>query len=137
MDEAEMRRRLGETRIARLATVGPLGAPHIVPITFVLTGDEIFFAVDHKPKRTTNLQRLRNIAANPVVAVLVDHYEEDWTRLWWVRADGAARVLEAGAAAERAIDSLAGRYPQYAASRPGGPVVAIYITRLSGWSYTR
>jgi PPOX class probable F420-dependent enzyme len=136
MDESEMRRRLGEARVARLATTGREGRPHIVPITFVLAGDEILFAVDQKPKRTTDLQRLRNITATPSVAVLADHYEDDWKRLWWVRADGSARVLEAGDAAERAIDALARRYPQYAASRPIGPVVAIHIERLSGWSAT-
>ena len=134
MDEAEIRRRFGEARVARLATTGREGRPHIVPITFVLVGEEIFFAVDHKPKRTTDLQRLRNIAANPSVSVLADHYDEDWTRLWWVRADGSARVMERGDAGGRAIDALAGRYPQYAANRPSGPVVAIRIERLSGWS---
>jgi len=95
---------------------------------------EIFFAVDHKPKRSSDLQRLRNIAMNPDVAVLADHYEEDWDRLWWVRVDGRARVLDAGDAAERALDALSARYPQYRRTRPTGPVVSIHITRLSGWS---
>ena len=132
--EAVIRRRLGESRVARLATVGVHGKPHVVPVCFVLDGDTIFSAVDHKPKRTSGLQRLRNIAANPSVAVLADHYEEDWRTLWWVRADGMARVLVPGAEAERAIDMLVHRYPQYMRQRPGGPVVAITITRLSGWS---
>ncbi len=129
-----MRRRLGEARVARLATIGSEGRPHIVPVSFILAGDEIFFAVDHKPKRTTDLQRLRNIAANPSVAVLVDNYEEDWARLWWVRADGRALVIAGGDAAERAVDALVGRYPQYARERPSGPAVSIHIERLSGWS---
>ncbi len=129
-----MRLRLGEARVARLATIGPEGRPHLVPICFVLAGDEIFFAVDHKPKRTTDLQRLRNIAAHPAVAILADHYEEDWTRIWWVRADGVARVIESTGDAERAIDALAARYPQYTRDRPSGPAVAIRIERLSGWS---
>ena len=137
MDEAEIRRRLGEARVARLATIGSGGRAHIVPICFVLDVDDIYFAVDHKPKRTSDLQRLRNIASNAGVAVLVDHYEEDWTRLWWARADGSARVLPAGAATEHAIDLLATRYEQYAANRPRGPAVAIRIERLSGWSATR
>lgn len=131
-----MRRRLGEARVARLATIGPQGRPHLVPITFVLAADEIYFAVDQKPKRTTDLQRLRNIAANPSVAVLVDHYEDDWTRIWWVRADGKARVIEPVDAAARAIDALVARYPQYAHSRPAGPAVSIRIERLSGWAAT-
>jgi PPOX class probable F420-dependent enzyme len=134
MDETEMRRRLGEARVARLATIGPEGRPHLVPITFVLAGDEIYFAVDQKPKRTTDLQRLRNIAANPSAAVLADHYEDDWTLIWWVRADGKARVIESTEAAERAIDALVARHPQYARSRPAGPAVSIRIERLSGWA---
>ena len=130
----EIRRRLGEARVAHLATTGADGKPHIVPICFVLTAGEIFFAVDHKPKRTTDLQRLRNIAANPNVAVLADHYEEDWGRIWWVRIDGRARVLDAGDAAERAVEALSARYQQYRRVRPSGPVVSIHIDRLSGWS---
>ena len=129
-----MRRRFGSARVARLATVGGGGRAHVVPICFLLAGDEILFAIDRKPKRGPDLQRLRNIAANPSVSVLADHYEEDWTRLWWVRADGRARVLDAGDMAERAIDALTVRYPQYASARPGGPVVSIRIERLSGWS---
>jgi len=134
VDETEIRRRLGEARVAHLATTSPDGKPHIVPICFVLLGGEVFFAVDHKPKSTTDLQRLRNIATHPDVAVLADHYEEDWARIWWVRIDGRARVLDAGEAAEHAIDVLSSRYPQYRRARPIGPVVSIQIERLSGWS---
>ena len=118
--------------MARLATVGI--KPHIVPICFALDGDTIYLAVDRKPKRTTELQRLRNIATNPSVAVLVDHYEDDWTRLWWVRVDGTARILDAGDESVRALTLLAARYPQYQDQRPDGPVVAIRIDRLTGWS---
>jgi PPOX class probable F420-dependent enzyme len=134
MDATAMRKRLAEARVAHLATVGPAGRPHIVPITFVLDGDAIYFAVDSKPKRTTDLQRLRNIAANPAVAVLVDHYDEDWSRLWWVRVDGTARVLPDATAADAEIDRLVDRYAQYRRSRPSGPVVEISIDRMSGWS---
>ena len=134
MDEAEIRRRLAESRVARLATTGADGRPHIVPICFALIAGEIFFAVDYKPKRTTDLQRLRNIAARPDVSVLVDHYEEDWSRIWWVRIDGRARMLEAVDTSEQAIDALSARYPQYRLRRPSGPVVSIRIDRLSGWS---
>ena len=137
MDEAQIRRRLGEVRVAHLATNGSDGRPHIVPICFVVVSGEIFFAVDQKPKRTSDLRRLRNIAANPHVAVLADHYEEDWNRLWWVRVDGRARVLDAAdESSESAIDALAARYPQYRSARPSGPVVSIHIERLSGWSAT-
>jgi len=134
MDATAMRRRIADAKVARLATVGAGGKPHVVPITFAVDGDTIYFAVDAKPKRTTDLKRLRNIAANPSVSVLVDHYEDDWARLWWVRIDGTARLLAEGAQAVRATDLLAARYPQYRRARPGGPVVAISIDRISGWS---
>ena len=129
-----MRERLAAAPLAHLATVGAEGKPHLVPITFAVDGDAIYFAVDAKPKRTTNLRRLRNIAANPSVAVLVDHYDDDWRRLWWVRVDGRALVLAAGPEAERAIDLLAERYVQYRTARPLGPVVAITIDSITGWS---
>ncbi len=96
MDEGDLRRRLADSTVAVLATVTPDGRPHAVPVCFALDGAVIYFAVDHKPKRTTDLQRLRNIAANPAVSLLAEHYEHDWNRLWWVRADGIARVLAAG-----------------------------------------
>src|SRR5579859_3498306 len=134
MDEAEIRRRFYAARVARLATAGTAGRPHIVPICFALAGDAIFFAVDHKPKRTTDLQRLRNITQSPPVCVLVDHYEEDWTRVWWARADGRARVLAAGSETDHAIDLLVARYEQYSAHRPEGPAVEIRVERFSGWS---
>jgi PPOX class probable F420-dependent enzyme len=131
-----MRRRLEESRHARLATADAEGRPHAVPIGFVVERDTIYFAVDAKPKQTVNLKRLRNIAANPQVAVLFDHYEEDWSRLWWVRVDGTARVVSDGDEATRAVDLLVAKYPQYDHARPAGPVVAISIDRVSGWSST-
>ncbi len=134
VEEADARRRLAGSRTARLATVDADGRPHIVPIVFALDGETIYFAVDAKPKMTTNLKRLKNIAANPAVSVLADHYEDDWTKLWWVRADGIARVVTDDSEASRAIDALAKRYPQYVIQRPGGQVVAIHIERLKGWS---
>ena len=137
VDAATCRRRMAGARVARLATVGPDGAPHVVPIVFACDPDRdrVWFAVDHKPKRTTALQRLANIRAEPRVSVLADAYDEDWTRLWWVRTDGTATVLEPGdAGAERGLDLLAAKYPQHAARRPAGPVVAIEVHRWSGWS---
>lgn len=118
--------------VARLATVGP-GGPRIVPITFTLVADRIVTAIDDKPKTTTRLRRLTDIANNPRVAVLVDHYEDDWTRLWWVRADGVAEVLTAGTAFEAGLDQLAAKYPHYRESRPTGPVIAVTVTQWSGW----
>lgn len=123
-------------RVARLATVAADGRPHVVPIVFAVDGDTIYSAVDAKPKRTAALHRLANVAANPEVAVLVDHYDDgDWQRLWWARADGIGRVLDvAEAEAMRAVELLQGRYPQHAAQAPGGPVLAVDVRRWSGWS---
>jgi PPOX class probable F420-dependent enzyme len=134
MDQARALRHLDEAVVAHLATVGGDGNPHLVPVTFAREGDRVYFAVDQKPKRTTNLRRLRNIAAHSAVALLVDHYDDDWRRLWWVRVDGHARVLDAGPESERALDLLSSRYHQYQDQRPGGPAVAITIERLTGWA---
>jgi PPOX class probable F420-dependent enzyme len=134
MDASAARRRLSEARVARLATVGANATPHLAPVVLALDGDTIYFAVDAKPKRTAHLQRLRNIAANPAVCLLVDHYEEDWTRLWWVRVDGTARVVEDADQSNRAIDLLVARYPQYRQARPPGPVVAITVQSITGWA---
>ena len=134
MEEADARRRLAASKVARLATASAEGRPHIVPIVFALDGDTLYFAVDAKPKKTTRLARLKNIAANPAVSVLVDHYEDDWTRLWWVRADGTAHIMADDAEAQRAIDLLANRYEQHPIDRPSGPVVAVHIDRVTGWS---
>ncbi|HEX9099011.1 MAG TPA: TIGR03668 family PPOX class F420-dependent oxidoreductase [Candidatus Dormibacteraeota bacterium] len=134
MDPEELRRRINGAMVARLATAGREGRPHIVPITFALDDETIYFAIDFKPKKTADLQRLRNIEANPSVSVLVDHYEEDWTRLWWVRADGSARIVIDGATFERGIALLTERYAQYRSVRPAGPVVSIAIERMTGWS---
>jgi PPOX class probable F420-dependent enzyme len=129
-----MRRRAAAARVAHLATADAAGRPHLVPVTFALDGDTVYFAVDAKPKRTTDLKRLRNIASNAHVALLVDHYDDDdWTRLWWVRVDGTAHTVE-GAVASRGLDALAAKYGQYRRQPPGGPVVAISIDRISGWS---
>jgi len=134
MDAKAERRRLEEARVARLATADGSGKPHVVPVTFAIEDETVFFAVDAKPKRTTNLKRLRNMAANPSVSLLIDHYEEDWSRLWWVRVDGRARVLTDEAQTQHAVDLLAGKYEQYRKARPSGPVVAVAIERISGWS---
>jgi PPOX class probable F420-dependent enzyme len=124
--------------VARLATVGSGGRPHLVPITFALLDDTtLVTAVDHKPKRTTALLRLANIAANPQVAVLVDHYSDDWEQLWWARADGRARVVEHDqepTLRASALRALAGRYHQYVEHPPTGVLIVIEVERFSGWS---
>jgi PPOX class probable F420-dependent enzyme len=136
MDRRDMERRVASAYVARLATVGADGRPHIVPICFALDEQTLYFAVDSKPKQTTNLKRLRNIAANPAVSVLVDHYEDDWDRLWWVRLDGVARVVTDEGEVKKALRLLAARYSQYRATTPAGPVVAVAIAGMIGWSAT-
>jgi PPOX class probable F420-dependent enzyme len=134
VDEARCRAHLAAARVGRLATVRPDGGPHVVVCCFVVEGDRVWTAVDAKPKSGAPLQRLANVRANPRASLLVDHYEEDWEQLWWVRVDGAAAVLEIGNEEERAIAALTARYPQYARARPPGPVIAIAIERINGWS---
>jgi PPOX class probable F420-dependent enzyme len=136
VEEARARALLSGERVARFGTVAPGGQPHLVPICFVLAGAVIYHAVDHKPKATRRLARLANLAADPRATVLADHYEEDWSALWWVRADGRARVLEDVTTREvaRALDLLAERYAQYREHRPAGPVIALDVERLTGWT---
>jgi PPOX class probable F420-dependent enzyme len=131
-----MRARVEEARVARLATTDPDGRPNLVPICFVVEGDVLYSAVDEKPKRTKRLRRLANILARPSVTVLVDHYEEDWRRLWWVRLRGEARVIEDGPEWERALSLLAGKYEQYRRERPTGAVIAVRVQEWRGWSAT-
>ena len=130
------RERFAAARVARLATADAERRPHLVPMVFVLAGETIYSAVDAKPKRTDRLRRLANAAANPHVALLADHYDDaDWTALWWVRADGVARVLAPeDEEAVRAVDRLVARYAQYREARPHGPVLAVDVERWSGWS---
>ena len=122
-------------RVARLATVDPDSRPHLVPICFVLDGDVLYSVVDRKPKRSTNLKRIENVRTNPQVTVLVDHYDDDWTQLWWIRLDGHARVLTEGQERERALALLEAKYPQYSAETPEGPVLAIDIERRRRWAH--
>ncbi len=131
---AQARQRFAGVPVARLATVGPDGQPHLVPITFAVHGDGIYTAVDAKPKTTMNLRRLRNIRADPRVAVLADHYEADWDRLWWARAEGLASVLGEPADLAGPLELLAARYPRYRVNPPAGPVIAIAVHRWAGWA---
>ena len=121
--------RVALARVGRLATVTPAGRPHVVPVCFALDGGRIVTAVDAKPKATTALARLENVRATGRASLLVDHYAEDWSQLWWVRVDGAAEVLQS----DRAIDALAAKYEQYREARPAGPVIAIEPERWRSW----
>jgi PPOX class probable F420-dependent enzyme len=128
-DEPWARARFQTARVAGLATVSADGWPQVVPIVFAVAGDRILTAVDHKPKTTTRLRRLANIAANPRVSILVDEYDEDWSRLWWARADGTARVVET-----HDLTPLVARYEQYRGHAPAGPVIIVDVSRWCGWS---
>jgi PPOX class probable F420-dependent enzyme len=132
--DPDLRERLGQVRVARLGTIRPDGHPHVVPITFALDGDTVVTVIDHKPKTTSSLQRLRNIRANPVASVLVDHYDDDWDRLWWIRGDGEARIVEEGVERDSAVDLLVARYGPYRARRPEGPVIVVAVRRWTSWS---
>lgn len=130
---SEAARRFAAARVARLGTAGTDQQPHLVPVTFALVGDRVVIAVDGKPKRSTELRRLRNIRQNPAVCLLADHYDEDWTRLWWVRADGRATIEAADP--EPYLTALRAKYPQYQHVPLGGPLILIETTRWTGWSY--
>jgi PPOX class probable F420-dependent enzyme len=129
-----MRSRVDRARVARLGTVDAEGRPHLVPICFALDGDLLYSAVDEKPKRTKRLKRLENIRLHPAVTVLIDHYEEDWSSLWWVRLRGEARVLDDDAESRRALLLLAEKYTQYRREPPSGPVIKLEIREWLGWS---
>jgi PPOX class probable F420-dependent enzyme len=121
--------------VARLATLGEGDQPHIVPVVFAVDADEVVTAVDQKPKSTRSLRRLDHVRAHPRVSLLVDHYEDDWSALWWVRADGSARVLAAGGEQERAaLRALEAKYRQYRDDPPLGPVIAITVDTWRDWS---
>jgi PPOX class probable F420-dependent enzyme len=121
--------RLAAARVGHLATVTPGGRPHIVPVCFAVHDGLVYTAVDAKPKATSALARLENVRATGRASLLVDHYEEDWERLWWVRVDGAAEVVRS----DRALDALAAKYPQYRTQRPEGPLIAIAPERWRSW----
>ncbi len=140
MDEAEARTLVASARVARLATVNPGLGVDVVPITFALVPalepqgqTRLVTIVDQKPKSTTRLRRLANIATHPEVTVLVDHYEDDWERLWWVRLRGRATVLAEGEAFDEALRALVDRYEQYVAAPPPGPVIDVAVEEWTGW----
>ncbi len=129
-----MRHRVAGAGVARLATVRPDGTPHVVPCCFVLDGEVVFTPVDDvKPKSTLALARVANLAAQPAASVLVDHYDEDWATLWWVRLDGTGRVVDDPAERARALDGLADKYPPYASQPPPGPIIALDVATWRAW----
>jgi PPOX class probable F420-dependent enzyme len=132
LKDDELRQRFSEARVLRLGTANEAGQPHLVPATFAVLGDTVTIAVDHKPKRHSNLKRLRNIQENPSVTLLVDHFDEDWSSLWWVRADGAAEVIE-NELGQELVDALVDKYEQYREHRPAGPLIKVAVNRWSGW----
>jgi PPOX class probable F420-dependent enzyme len=154
VDPVAAREAVANARVARLATVGGDGRPHLVPICFALVdggpvdgtlvdaapvdgglvGAVLYSAVDHKPKRSARLRRLANVESTPDVCVLVDAYDEDWSRLWWVRLDGRGRIVRDADEAVVALDALRARYEQYAARPPSGPILAVDVGRWTAWS---
>jgi PPOX class probable F420-dependent enzyme len=131
---AELPARFASSAVARLCTVRPDGGPHVVPVVFALVGDTVYSAVDAKPKRTQRLQRLANVRAEPRCALLVDHYEDDWSQLWWVRADGRGEVVDDPPAAHPGMRALVERHAQYRERPPSGPLLVVSVQRWSGWS---
>ena len=134
MTPEEARKRFSAARVARLATADAAGRPHLVPIVFALAGDTLYSAVDRKPKRSSKLRRIENVRARPDVTILIDHYEEDWGRLWWIRLRGHARVLDEGEERERALTLLREKYRQYRNEPPHGPVLAVDVTEVREWA---
>lgn len=127
-------RRVALAPVARLASVRPDGTPHLVVVTFALNGDTVVTAVDEKPKSTHGLQRLTNIEHHPAVTLLVDHYADDWSTLWWVRLDGTAEVVRDEPRRSELLDPLIAKYAQYRSVPPRGPVVVIEVRRVVSWS---
>lgn len=107
--------------------------PHLVPVVFALCDDVVYTAVDAKRKTTRRLRRLANIEDNPQASLLVDHYADDWARLWWVRADGIAAIHHDDATLQTACDLLRAKYRQYQSVALDGPVIAITVSRWSSW----
>ena len=140
MNREEAVARLRSARVGRLATVTPDGRPHVVPLVFVLVGEDpalrVYWVVDRKPKRSPRIQRLGNLEANPAAELVVDGYDEDWERLWWVRASGAGRVVDSPAERATGLSALRAKYQRYEADPPDGPVIALDVARITCWEGT-
>jgi PPOX class probable F420-dependent enzyme len=133
MDEASARQRFAAARVASLSTVDVQGRPHIVPVTFVVAGARIWSATDGKAKRRSDLRRHANIRAHPRVSLLVQHWDEDWSALWWVRADGNGTLVEAPATLARVGALLRHKYPQYRQITLGPPVIEVVVDHWRWW----
>ncbi|OBA92599.1 PPOX class F420-dependent oxidoreductase [Mycobacteriaceae bacterium 1482268.1] len=133
MAEFDARERFASSPVAQLATADADGVPHIVPVVFAVDKNVIYTAVDAKRKSTRRLRRMANIEANPAVSLIVDHYDDDWSQLWWVRADGTAQIHYSGEEMANAYFGLRRKYPQYQRIALDGPVIAVAVTRWSGW----
>lgn len=125
--------RFAQSPVARLATVTAAGVPHLVPVVFAIDRDDIYTAVDAKPKTTQRLRRLANIERNPAVSLLVDHYADDWTELWWVRVDGTASIARDGDTLHKGYRLLHAKYSQYQSVPLDGPVIIVNAGRWSSW----
>ncbi|WP_239134047.1 TIGR03668 family PPOX class F420-dependent oxidoreductase [Rugosimonospora africana] len=135
MTGEDARRLFAAARVATLGSLTAAGDPHLVPVTFAVDGDTVWTAVDGKPKRDGGLRRHENIRRRPGVSLLAQEWDEDWSRLWWVRADGSAVVTDEPAAVARAVELLCAKYRQYAEVRVGGPVIEVTISGWRGWRY--
>ena len=133
MAENEAAAKFAESPVAMLGTVGADGRPHLVPVVFAVHGDVVYTAVDAKRKTTQRLRRLANIEANPQVSMLVDHYADDWSQLWWVRADGLAAVHYSGEEMAAGYALLRQKYVQYQRIALDGPVITVEVQRWSSW----
>lgn len=131
----QARARFADSPVAVLGTIDATGAAHLVPVTYVVSGDRVFIAIDDKPKRDRDLKRLRNIAADPRVSLLAQHYQDDWSGLWWARADGTARVIGPGDMPFGVLGGLVGRYDWYRTHQPAGPVIEVTVEKWSGWAF--
>jgi PPOX class probable F420-dependent enzyme len=137
LESAEARDRFARATVLRLGTSGPDNQPHIVPCTFALDAEgRVVIGIDNKPKSGAPLRRLRNIERNPLVSMLADRYGDDWTELWWARADGIATIERAGEPDHAGHwERLRAKYPQYAGQVLEGPVIVVEVQSWTGWSF--
>lgn len=133
MAEFDPQVRFASAQVARLATVTPAGAPHVVPVVFAADQGAVYTAIDGKPKTTQRLRRISNIENNPNVSLLVDHYDADWTQLWWVRVDGVAAIHRDGAVLDLGYRLLRSKYDQYQSVSLNGPIISVAVRRWSSW----
>jgi len=136
MDESVMRRKVAEARVARVGTLDESGSVHLVPLVYVVDGDIWYSPSDAGPRP---VKRLRNVLADPRASILIDDYDEVWSRVWWVRLRGRGRMIESGAEGEHARRLLAAKYPQFgdaSAASLAGPVMAVDIQAWTGWAYS-